>query len=236
MTSRSSSRGTTFSIPMTVTSVCGSVVHIRPLPSLSTTQTVPVSATAKFAPLTPTPAVRNFRRRKRRATAVSSRRVVAQALGAGEVAAEERGDLLAVAVDRGDEDVRGAVAGELVDELGQVGLQRRDPRSASAVVEPDLVGGHRLDLDDLVRARPRGRCPPTIAVASAASRAQCTTPPAGGHRPLELLEVAVELAHRPRLIRRPASRRASQSSRSATTRRASRGSSTSPCAGRRSWE
>ena len=126
MTSRSSSRGRTFSIPMTVTSVCGSVVHMRPLPSLSTTQTVPVSATAKFAPLTPTPTVRNFSPQEAPRDRRQLRRVGPEALRAGQVAAEERGDLLAVAVDRGDEDVRGAVVRELVDELGQVGLQRRD--------------------------------------------------------------------------------------------------------------
>ena len=37
--------GTTFSMPMTVISVSGRVRHIRPLPSLSTTASVPVSAT-----------------------------------------------------------------------------------------------------------------------------------------------------------------------------------------------
>ena len=52
-TSMSRQLGTTFSIPITVTSTSGSVVHIRPLPSDSNTQTLPVSATAKFAPLTP---------------------------------------------------------------------------------------------------------------------------------------------------------------------------------------
>ena len=56
-------RGTTFSIPMIVISVSGSVVHMRPLPSDSTTQTVPVSATAKFAPLMPTRARRKRSRR-----------------------------------------------------------------------------------------------------------------------------------------------------------------------------
>ncbi len=50
-------------MPMTVISVRGSVVHMRPLPSDSTTPTVPVSATAKFAPLMPTGIVRNFSRR-----------------------------------------------------------------------------------------------------------------------------------------------------------------------------
>ncbi len=50
-------------MPMRVTSTGGSVVHILPLPSDSTTETVPVSATAKFAPLMPTFAFRNFLRR-----------------------------------------------------------------------------------------------------------------------------------------------------------------------------
>jgi hypothetical protein len=49
--------------PSTVTSTGGSVVHMRPLPSDSTTQIVPVSATPKFAPLTPTFASRNRSRR-----------------------------------------------------------------------------------------------------------------------------------------------------------------------------
>ena len=40
------------SMPAIVISVCGSVRHIRPLPSLSTTHTPPVSAIRKFAPLT----------------------------------------------------------------------------------------------------------------------------------------------------------------------------------------
>src|SRR5918996_2527201 len=44
-TSRSSTAGTSFSMPMTVISVCGIVVQKRPLPSDSTTQTLPVSAT-----------------------------------------------------------------------------------------------------------------------------------------------------------------------------------------------
>ena len=133
--------------------------------------TWPVSATAKFAPLTPTGTDRNFARRCARAAAVSS-------AGSSETStpssrAEELGDLGAVAVDGGHEDVRGRVVGELDDELGQVGLHARARRRASRrVVEVDLVGGQRLDLDDLVgavgagdvghdRARPRRRRAPS---------------------------------------------------------------------------
>ncbi len=59
-------------MPITVISVLGRVVHIRPLPSDSTTHTVPVSATAKFAPLIATSAVMNLSRRKRRAASARS--------------------------------------------------------------------------------------------------------------------------------------------------------------------
>ena len=62
-TSRSAKRGSSFSIPSTVTSTGGSVVHMRPFPSDSTMQIVPVSAIPKFAPLTPTRAERNRSRR-----------------------------------------------------------------------------------------------------------------------------------------------------------------------------
>src|ERR671930_610622 len=70
MTSRSLKRGSSFSMPTSETSTSGSVVHIRPLPSDSTTTTCPVSAIAKFAPLTPTGTDRNFSRRYARAAAV----------------------------------------------------------------------------------------------------------------------------------------------------------------------
>ena len=63
MISRSRQAGSTFSIPISVIRTFGSVVHMRPLPSDSTTPTDPVSAIAKFAPETATGTVRNFSRR-----------------------------------------------------------------------------------------------------------------------------------------------------------------------------
>ena len=57
---------------ITVISVCGKVRHIRPFPSDSTTHRVPVSAIAKFAPLIPTVADRNCRRRYTRAASASA--------------------------------------------------------------------------------------------------------------------------------------------------------------------
>ena len=47
---------------------------------------------------------------------------------------------------------RAAAVAELHDQLGQVGLPRGDPAGGQRLVEPDLLGGHRLDLDHLVGA------------------------------------------------------------------------------------
>ncbi len=71
-TSRSRQVGTIFSMPTTEISVSGRVRHIRPLPSDSTTTSVPVSATTKLAPEMPTLARRNFSRRCSRAASASS--------------------------------------------------------------------------------------------------------------------------------------------------------------------
>ena len=59
-------------MPTTEISVRGSVTHIRPLPSDSTTTSDPVSAIAKFAPDTPTWADRNACRKWARAAAASA--------------------------------------------------------------------------------------------------------------------------------------------------------------------
>lgn len=59
-------------MPMTVIRVSGRVRHIRPLPSDSTTERVPVSAMPKLAPEIATLVVMNFSRRYARAAAASS--------------------------------------------------------------------------------------------------------------------------------------------------------------------
>ncbi|CAB4926915.1 unannotated protein [freshwater metagenome] len=59
-------------MPMTVIRVRGSVRHMRPLPSDSTTATVPVAATAALAPEIATGTRRNVSRRCRRAASASA--------------------------------------------------------------------------------------------------------------------------------------------------------------------
>ena len=94
-TSRSCSVGTIFSIPASVISIRGSVRHIRALPSDSTTQTPPVSATRKLAPLKPTGTRRNFSRRNCRAADGQVLRLAAErrraACGAGRCRGSRRG-------------------------------------------------------------------------------------------------------------------------------------------------
>ena len=55
-------------------------------------------------------------------------------------------------MDRRHEEVRGPLARQLHDQLGQVGLQRVDPGRLERLVQPDLVRRERLDLHDLVDA------------------------------------------------------------------------------------
>ncbi len=74
-------------MPMTEISTLGRVRHIRPLPSDSTMQMLPVSATPKFAPLMATGTLKNFCLRCARAAAVRAR-LVGQTLGVLEPAAE----------------------------------------------------------------------------------------------------------------------------------------------------
>ena len=65
---------------------------------------------------------------------------------------EDVADLGPVAMDGGHEDVRGQVVAELDDHLGEVGLPDVDALEPERLVELDLLGRHRLDLDDLGRA------------------------------------------------------------------------------------
>src|SRR4030095_7962252 len=111
-TARSVMEGTTFSTPITATCTRGSEVAMRPLPSLVTRTTVPVSATAKFAPVMPRSAFRNFSR--------SSSREPREHLGIGaglalELPGEQLGHLPLRLVDGRRDDVRGALVGQLDD-------------------------------------------------------------------------------------------------------------------------
>ena len=85
---------------------------------------MPVSATAKFAPLTPTRADEEPLAQVAPGRLGELRGVVAQVPRVVERAPEQLADLRAVAVDRGHEDVGLLVVAELDDELREIGLLR----------------------------------------------------------------------------------------------------------------
>ena len=76
------------------------------------------------------------------------------------------------------------------------------PARGERLVEADLVGRQRLDLDDLVGAVRLRRAARRCAFASAASRAQWTVPPAAVTDASSSIEVLVEVAQRCVLDRR----------------------------------
>ena len=145
------------------------------------------------------------------------RRVVRQ-LGVADRAAEQVADLGAVAVDGRHQDVRRPVAVQLQDQLGEVGLDGVDAGGGERVVQPDLVRGQRLDLDHLVGAV-AARDGHGDGVASSASRAQCTSPPAAVNARSNSSRCRSSERIVRSLITRPASRSSSQSASSPTVAR-----------------
>ena len=144
-------------MPITVISVSGRVRHIRPLPSDSTTITVPVSATAKLAPETATRARRNFSRRWRRAASARSAGSSVSPSGAGRPARP----ISRTKISRISVRLRWIAGTRKWDGRSRPSWTMSSARSVSQaampglgerLVELDLLGRHRLDLDDLVGA------------------------------------------------------------------------------------
>ena len=136
-TSRSRHSGSTFSIPITVTSTSGSVVHMRPLPSDSTTHD-----RAGLGDREVGPADRHRHGQELLAQVQPRRlgdrlRLVAELLALGDRAHEQRADLLAVLVDRRHQDVRLACRGR-AGRSARPGRSRsrRSPAAPSASLSP----------------------------------------------------------------------------------------------------
>ena len=100
---------------------------------------------------------------------------------------EDAAHLGAVAVDGWHHDVRGHVVGELDDHLGQVRLVGGDAPVGQVLVEVRLLGGHRLDLDDVVDAL-GGDDVGDDPVGLGGVTCPVDDPAAGGHIGLELLQ------------------------------------------------
>ena len=79
-------------------------------------------------------------------------RLVGQLTDVGHFTHEDVADLGSVAVDRRHQDVAGPVMAELDDQLCEVGLDRGDALGFQMLVEADLLGRHRFDLDHVIGA------------------------------------------------------------------------------------
>ena len=185
----------TFSMPMTVIRVSGRVRHIRPLPSDSTTHSVPVSATAKLAPLIPTLRGQELAPQVQPGRLGQRGRVVGQA---GSTSAISRRKISRISARlrwmAGTRMCDGQSSAELDDELGQVGLVGGDARVGERLVQADLVGGQRLDLDHLAGAgRPDQAGHDGVGLGGVPGPVHGAA--AGGDLRLELLQVAVQVGH-----------------------------------------
>ncbi len=211
----SSQLGTSFSIPITVTSVSGSVVHMRPLPSDSNTHTVPVSATAKFAPEMPMRADRNLRRRCSRAASVSA------------AGSSERSGRSSSAANRSRISDRFLwIAGtRMCDCESSPSWMISSARSVSTACTPAAssrslrsISSVTIDLTLTTSETPASRAmPATIEHASLPSLAQCTTPPAAPTADSSRSSSGPMSASVRSLIALPASRSSCQSGSSPTT-------------------
>ena len=117
---------------------------------------MPVSATRKLAPVMPTSAARNFSRsigarlgQESAAARERSRSGGRSVCDAAEICLDLRPALRWTA---GAMMWLGSLVAELDDVFAEIGLDRRDAVRLQVVVEPDLLGDHRLALGDGARA------------------------------------------------------------------------------------
>ena len=129
----------------------GSVRHMRPLPSDSTTQTDPVSAIAIVGAAETDAHAQELLSQEAARRVRQVRRVGAQ-IRQPHRPLKQLPNLGLVLVQRGHDDVRWLVVSELDDEIREIGLVRQDAGVLERRVQPRLVRGHGLDLDDLALA------------------------------------------------------------------------------------
>ena len=156
----------------------GRVRHIRPLPSDSTTTSEPVPAMAKFAPETPTLALRNSLRRCARAAAASRGGSSVRSAGASPISRRKMSLISARFLwIAGTRMWLGRSWPSCTMSSARSVSTARMPLAARASFSP--VSWVAIDLTfTTVSASASLTSRATIALASAASRAQCTWPPA----------------------------------------------------------
>jgi hypothetical protein len=204
-------------MPITVISVSGSVRHMRPLPSDSTTSSVPVSATAKLAPEIATLARRNRSRRCLRA-AMASRR--GSAVNSGSTPGISRRKISRISARlrwmAGTRMWEGrSPPSWTISSARSVSLASM-PAASSASLSPISCVAMDLTLTTSVCPVARTRSV-TMRLASLASRAQCTVPPRAVTCASNWRRCSSRRAMVAVLMASPARRSCSQSSSSATT-------------------
>ncbi len=169
-------------MPTTEISVSGRVTHMRPLPSDSTTTRVPVSATRKFAPEIPTFARKNFSRRCSRAASASSPGRSPSPSGAGRPQSAIRSEKISRISSRlrwiaGTRMCDGRSSPSCTISSARSVSYARTPAPASAAFSP--ISWVAIDLTLTTSRSPVSRTSRvTMRLASRASAAQCTVPPA----------------------------------------------------------
>ena len=186
-------------MPMTVMRTSGRVRHIRPLPSDSTTTTVPRLGDGEVGAGDGDARAQELLAQVEPGRLGELRRVVGQVgrrRPAGAAISPMKMSRISVRLRwiAGTRMCDGRSCPSWTIISARSVSQTSMPSQAERLVELDLLGRHRLDLDDLGRAVRPGRSPATIAFASAASRAQWTVPPAAVTARLELLEQRRQVA------------------------------------------
>ena len=190
---------------------------MRPLPSDSNTQTVPVSATAKFAPEIPDARRQELAPQVQPRGLGERRRLVGQ-VGQVELAREQVADLRRFLWIAGTRMCDWTSSPSWMISSARSVSTARTPGGRERLVELDLVGGDRLDLHHLVDARWRARSR-RRSRRPRRRRAPSAPDPAGGRRrpPRGARAGRSRSASAASLIARPASRSSSQSGSSPTT-------------------
>ena len=130
-----------FSIPISVTSTGGSVVHIRPFPSDSTTQTVPVSATPKLGPRDADLRVQELFPEVEPGDFSEVRGFVGEVVHL-QLAHKYLPDLRPVLMNGRYQDMRRRLVGELDYKLREVRFVGRDAFAFEVLVQLGLIGGY----------------------------------------------------------------------------------------------
>ncbi len=193
-TPRCSIFGMIFSMPTDTMCSFGRCTDRSALPSLVHTTMVPVSATAKLAPVSPASAARKCGTRRPALALGEVVHVVVLRVGA-ERSGEHRRDVGAQLVHGRYHDVARRLVVQLLDPLAEIRLDHRDVAPLEVRAHLALVGQHRLGLHQRARAAVAKQVEDDLVVLGGVSREVDLGAVVDGVA-FEFLEVVVEVAER----------------------------------------